>query len=511
MSEAVLRRRAPRRPLAVDVTASLNLIGILGKYLGLAALFPIAVAIGYGETFLPYVVAGVVTSGGGWLLERLTLKSAGRVGIREGFLVVSAVWLLAALFASIPYLFVGGEQLSNPLDAYFEGMSGFTTTGASVVTDYDDISKSLGLWRQFTQWLGGMGIIVLAIAVLPRLRVGGRQLLETELPGPEIDQLSERIRETARLLWTLYVALTAVLVLLLAGLGWVGLDDRMSVYQAVAHAFGVMPTGGFSTQPDSAASFSPEAQWIMAAFMLLAGANYLILYRAFVRRKPGRVVRDEELRLYVALVVVASVALTAQLWGYGISEGEEAVRAGFFQAVSIITTTGMVNADYGVWPAVALLTLFALMFAGGSAGSTAGSVKIIRHLLLAKILRRELSQTVSPEVVIPIRLNGAAVDERTLRAVAAFILLYVGAWAVGGGIIAVDSAIVGAGLGPLDSLGASATAIGNIGPGFGSTGPFGSFAPLGDASKLTMIALMFLGRLEIVPVAVLLTRHYWRL
>jgi trk system potassium uptake protein len=171
----------------------------------------------------------------------------------------------------------------------------------------------------------------------------------------------------------------------------------------------------------------------------------------------------------------------------------------------------MVNADYAVWPAVCLLTIFALMFVGGSAGSTSGSIKVIRHLLLGKILRRELSQTVSPEVVLPIRLNGASVDERTLRAVATFVLLYIGAWAVGGGIIAIDSAIVGAGLGPLDSIGASATALGNVGPGFGITGPFGSFAPLGDVSKLTMIVLMFLGRLEIVPVAVLLTRHYWRL
>jgi trk system potassium uptake protein TrkH len=507
----VAARAIPRRTVAVDVLASLNLIGILGKYLGLAALFPIAVAIGYRESFWPYVIAGVVTSGGGWLLERLTARAAGRVGVREGFLVVSAVWLLAALFASIPYLFVGGDQLSHPIDAYFEGMSGFTTTGASVVTDFDEISKSLGLWRQFTQWLGGMGIIVLAIAVLPRLRVGGRQLLETELPGPEIDQLSERIRETARLLWVLYIGLTATLVLLLAGVGWVGLDDRMTPYEAVAHAFGVMPTGGFSTQAESAASFSPTTQWILALFMLLAGMNYLILYRAIVRRRPGRVVRDEELRLYVTLVVGTTAVVTAQLWGYGIFEGEEAVRAGFFQTVSIVTTTGMVSADFAIWPAVALLTIFALMFAGGSAGSTAGSIKIVRHLLLGKVLRRELSQTVSPELVMPIRLNGVPVDERTLRAVAAFILLYVGAWAAGGAIIAVDSAIVGVGLGPLDSLGASATAIGNIGPGFGVTGPFGSFAPLGDVSKLTMIALMFLGRLEIVPVVVLLTRHYWRL
>jgi trk system potassium uptake protein TrkH len=511
VTQVVAQRKAPTGVLAVDVPAAFNLVGALGKYLGLAAIFPTIVAIGYGETFWPYLLAGAIASGGSYLLERVTAGAAGRVGVREGFLVVSATWLLAPAFAALPYVFIGGDQLSHPIDAYFEGMSGFTTTGASVVTDYGEISRSLGMWRQFTQWIGGMGIVVLAIAVLPRLRIGGRQLLETELPGPEIAQLSERIRETARLLWVLYLGLTAALILLLAGLGWTGIDERMNLYEATAHAFGTMPTGGFSTQPDSAASFAPASQWILALFMLLAGANYLLMYRAFVRRQPARLVRDEELRLYVALVAVAAGVLAVQLWGYGISEGEEAIRTGFFQAASIITTTGMVSADYAVWPTVALLSIFALMFLGGSAGSTSGSIKVIRHLLIGKVLRRELSQTVSPEVVMPIRLNGAPVDERTLRAIAAFVLLYIGAWAVGGGIIAIDSAIVGADLGPLDALGTSATALGNVGPAFGVAGPFGSFAPLGDVSKLTMIALMFLGRLEIVPVVVLLTRHYWRL
>ncbi len=426
--------------------------------------------------------------------------------------MVSATWLLTPAFAALPYLFIGGDQLGHPIDAYFEGMSGFTTTGASVVTDYDELSKSLAMWRQFTQWIGGIGIVVLAIAVLPRLRVGGRQLLETELPGPEIAQLSERIRETARLLGTLYVGLTAALILILAGFGWLGIDERMSLYDAAANAFGTMPTGGFSTEPDSAASF---ARRIAVGPRPLHADRRSELPRSCTGRSsvasPAGSSSDEELRLYVALVAVASGALAIQLWGYGISEGEEAIRTGFFQAVSIITTTGVASTDFAVWPAVCLLTIFALMFVGGSAGSTAGSIKVIRHLLLGKILRRELSQTVSPEVVMPIRLNGASVDERTLRAIAAFVLLYVGAWAVGGAVIAIDSAIVGAGLGPLDSLGASATALGNVGPGFGVTGPFGSFAPIGDPAKLTMIVLMYLGRLEIIPVVVLLTRHYWRL
>ncbi len=390
-------------------------------------------------------------------------------------------------------------------------MSGFTTTGASVVTDFDEINKSLGMWRQFTQWLGGMGIVVLAIAVLPRLRVGGRQLMESELPGPEIAALGERIRSTARKLWLLYVGLTAIQVAMLSALWVFGIDELMTPYEAVAHAFATMPTGGFSTQPTSAAGFSGAAQWILALFMAIAGANFALMYRALLRRRPQILVRDEEFRLYVALLAGAAVAVTIMLWSYGIAEGEAAVRTATFQVVSIMTTTGMATADFALWPPLLLLALFALMFVGGSAGSTGGSIKVVRHLLLGKVLRREVDQTLSPEVVMPIRLNGTPVDERTVRAVAAFILLYVGFWAVGAAVIAIESALAGVELGTLDAMAASATTLGNIGPGFGIAGPYGSFAEYGEASKVTMIGLMWVGRLEIVPVVVLLTRHYWRL
>jgi trk system potassium uptake protein len=239
--------------------------------------------------------------------------------------------------------------------------------------------------------------------------------------------------------------------------------------------------------------------------------NFVLLYRSIVRQRVRLVARDEEFRLYVVFVAVASIVLLIELWGYDLGGGEEAVRTAVFQAISIVTTTGFATTDFALWPVVMLLTLFALMFSGGSAGSTTGSIKVVRHLLLGKILRRELDQTVSPEVVMPIRLNGAVVDERTLRAIAAFILLYVGLWAVGTAVIAIDSAISNVPLSALDSLAVSASALGNGGPGFGITGPFDSFAPLGDVSKLMMIVLMWLGRLEIVPVFVLATRHYWRL
>jgi trk system potassium uptake protein len=509
-------RTARRQPasgsswLAVDLLAVVNLVGTLGKYLGLAMILPIAVALWYGEPFWPFLVAGAVTSGVALALERVTANAATRVGTREGFLVVAVTWLFAAGFASLPYLFAGGEQLGHPVDAYFEGMSGFTTTGATVVTDFDELSRSVAMWRQFTQWLGGMGIIVLAIAVLPRLRVGGRQLLETELPGPEIAGFSERIRSTARRLWVLYVSLTALETLALASLGWLGIDDELTEYEALAHAFTTMPSGGFSTQAASIQAFSAAAQWIIVAFMVLAGANFALMYRGLVRRQPRAVVRDEEFRLYAGILLAASAALAVQLWAYGLEEGEAAIRAGVFQTVSIVTTTGYASADFATWGMLSVLTIFALMFVGGSAGSTSGGIKIVRHLLVGRVLRRELAQTVSPELVAPIRLNGTAVDERTLRAIAAFILLYIGFWAVGAAAIALESAIGDIDVGTLDALAISASAVGNVGPAFGITGPMGSYEPLGDVSKLTMVVLMWVGRLEIIPVVVLLTRHYWR-
>ena len=407
MSQTVARIGRPRR-LAVDVVAVANLVGTLAKYLGVVVVFPIAIALWYGDPFWPYLVTGLGTSAFGYVLERLTAGARAHVGAREGFLVVSAMLLMTAAFASLPYLLAGGDQLDHPIDAYLEGMSAVTTTGASVVTDYDAFSPTLAMWRQFTQWLGGLGIIILAVAILPRLRVGGRQMMESELPGPEIAALGERIRALARVLWVFYIAMTVLLTLLLASLGWFGIDDAMTPYQALAHAFATMPTGGFSPNADSLEGFSPAAQWIIALFMFLAGMNFVLLYRGFVRRRPRMFVRDEEFRLYAVIVLIASIALLVQLWGYGIASGEEAVRTAVFQAISIITTTGFATTDFALWPVISLLTLFALMFTGGSAGSTTGSIKIVRHLLLGKVLRRELDQTVSPEVVMPIRYNGAA-------------------------------------------------------------------------------------------------------
>jgi trk system potassium uptake protein len=509
LTRARLRRLFRRESIGVDVRSAIGLVGANVKYLSFALLAPTVVALLYSEPPWPFLGAGAISFAVGWAIERAG-RHGGHLGIREGFFVVSVTWLAAAGVCALTYLLTGEDQLARPVDAYFESMSGFTTTGATVLTDVEGVPNSVLFWRQLSQWLGGMGIIVLAIAVLPRLRVGGRQLLESEMPGPEIEQLATRIRDTARRLWALYVGLTLIQITILAGLGWTRIDPSMNLFEAVSHSLTTMPTGGFSTEARSAEAFGAASQWTITIFMAIAGANFALMYRALVRRRSGLLLRDEEFKVYVGFLLAATVALTAILLGDNIFGGEEAVRHAAFQVVSTMTTTGMASTDFNAWPLLALVLLIGFMFIGGSAGSTAGSIKVVRHLLLGKILRRELDQTVHPEVVGRIHLNRRAVDERVLRAISSFILLYVGLFVVGTLLLVVDADRVGLDLRLIDAIAAAATTLGNVGPGLGLAGPMGSFEPYSDFSKLVMIALMWFGRLEIIPIVVLFTRQYWR-
>ena len=511
MSPYRAARISERAWLGIDLAGALALTGTLLAYLSLSSLVPAAVAIGYGEPFWPFLAAGAIAGGCGLALARLGgRRAAGPIGFREGYLVVSLTWLLAAVYAGLPYLFSDEAQLSRPVDAFFEGMSGFSTTGATVVTDVESLDRSILLWRQLSQWLGGMGIIVLALAVLPRLRIGGRQMFESELPGPEVDQLAERIRDTARRLWLLYIGLTAVLIGTLLVVGLSGFDDGLSPFEAIGNSLTTMPLGGFATENRSLEEFAPVTQWTIAAFMALAGLNFALLYRTLVRRDARALARDEEARLYGVLLLLGSILLFAELVNDGLFSGEEAVRQAFFQATSLMTGTGFAITDYVGWPTLALMAMIGLMFVGASAGSPTGSVKIVRHLLVGRLLRRELRQTIHPELVLPIRLNGQPVEERTLRAVLAFVVMYIGIFIVGAALLAIDARFATVDLGITDAVAASAGTLGNVGPGLGFAGPMGSYAPFSDFSKIVMALLMWIGRLELLPVLVLLTRNYWR-
>jgi trk/ktr system potassium uptake protein len=493
----------------VDIGPALSLVGTLLKYLSLAFLFPTAIAVGYDEPAWPFLAAALATAVVGFALERSTPSGEG-VGVREGFLVVVLLWLAAPAAGALPYLFSDEAQLSSPVDAYFEAMSGFSTTSSSVLIDVEGLSHSLAMWRQFTVWLGGMGILVLALAVLPRLRVGGRQLFGLEVAGPELEPLTVTIRETARRFLVLYLAITCLEVLSLTLVAWTGLDERMSFYEAVAHTFTTLGTGGFSTRAGSLGEFGAASQWVVVVFLIVAGTNYTLMYRTIARRRLGFFRRDDEFRLYIALLALASIVLLAELWSEGIAHGEGAVRLAVFQTVSVMTTTGFANADFNQWTPLAAVTIVGLMFFGASAGSTSGSIKVVRHVLIGKIVRRELVQTVHPELVTPIRLNRVVVDERSIRAVIVFVLLYVGVFALGALALVFDAARTDLSLSPFEAIAAAATTLGNTGPAFGFAGPFGSFEPFSDVSKVILTALMFLGRLELIPIAVLFTRAYWR-
>ena len=293
-----------RRPafLAVDIVGALHIVGTLIAYLSLATLVPTGVALGYGEPVWPFLASGALAGGIG-VAVALATRGDHRLNVREGFLVVSLTWLAAAALGALPYILSGDPQIYRPIDAYFEGMSGFSTTGGSIVVDVEELPRSLAMWRQFTQWLGGIGIIVLALAVLPRLRVGGRQLLEHEMPGPEIETLSTRIRDTAQRVWILYIALTVVLLGIFLAFWATGIDEEMTPFQAFAHAFTTIPTAGFSTKVNSIEAFAPATQWVVLVFMVLGGINFALMYRTIVRRQPRAAARDQELRLYLALLV----------------------------------------------------------------------------------------------------------------------------------------------------------------------------------------------------------------
>ncbi len=494
-----------------------EVIGVLGAllfFLGIALLFPMLVGLLYAEpswwSFGVSSLAALVLGGAAWYF----MKPQKELRVREGFIIVALAWFVLSLLGAVP--FVLGGVLASFTDAFFETMSGFTTTGATIfggatTPQIEDIPHGFLFWRSLTHWLGGMGIIVLTLAVLPMLGVGGMQLFKAEVPGPSADKFTPRVKETAKRLWLIYIGITVIEVLLLL--------PAMSLFDAVNHAFATMATGGFSTMNGSVGDYgSAYIDWVITIFMFLAGMNFALHYR-MLRGKRITVIRDEELRLYTLIVVVATALLSlvlyepvssllttpfldkgftpyASLW--------DALRYGAFQVVSIVTTTGFGTADYEIWPPLALCVIFGLFFAGGMAGSTGGGVKIVRHLLLIKNSLKEFKQLVHPQAVLPVRLNSRVVSSDVMRNVLSFFVLYIAMIGVG------TIAMAFLGLDLMSSLGATMSSLGNIGPAFGTLGPTENYAHLHGLGKWILAILMMAGRLEIFTVIVVFAPVFWR-
>jgi trk/ktr system potassium uptake protein len=478
----------------VNLAPVLQFLGRLLWLLAAAQAVPMACAMLYAERIdaMAFAVSATVTAAFGTLLYYLG-RRGGALFRTEGILIVVGGWVLASAFGSLPYLFTG--TFLQPIDALFESASGFTTTGASVMTDIESAGKGILLWRSFTQWLGGMGIIVLFVALLPQVGPGARFLYKLEVPGPTSEGLHPRIRDTAAILWKLYLLLTAAQVILLVV---VGLD----LYDALTHTFSTLSTGGFSPRNASAGAFGPGVHLVLIVFMVIAGGNFS-LYYAMRRGRGWNLLRDAEFRIYLILMAVATVLVAADLFRHAPGTARTPLDS-LFQVVSIMTTTGFATANFDAWPDFSRMLLVALMFIGGSAGSTAGSMKVMRIVVALKAGFRQVRQLFSPASVVRIFVGGKAVPESVVPTVVAFVILFVASWVTG-------SLLLAAGGHDLEtSATASIAALGNIGPGLAAVGPVQNYAFFHPTHKLLLIFLMLVGRLEVYAITALFLRHFWR-
>jgi len=505
----------------VDWRQSVAFTGTVIKYLAVTMLVPLGIGLLYGEDIVAFLISIAITVTIGVALERLS--STHELGPREALLFVGLSWGAVAVIGAIPYVIAGygtESALRQPVNALFESMSGFTTTGATVTEEisFARHSHALLMWRQLTQWLGGMGIIVLMVAILPEAAVNGAQLIESEAPGPELQKLTPKIAETARLLWLFYLGFTVLYILILLGLHYTGYAPNMNAYNAVAHGFTTLPTGGFSPQAESIAYFSPAVQWVVIPFMLIAGMNFALFY-LLLQDDYAAFLQDRELQAYLG----ANAGVAVVLWGLlftgsapplelgGVTQGalENSLRQATFQVASLLNSTGYATSNFANWGDTAKGVLLFAMFIGGSAGSTGGGVKIVRWLVVLKGIRRQLFTTAHPSAVKPVRLGGQVIEEDVINAIYGFTLLYLLTFGIAAVLLLLDAGRVGLELTVFEAVSASLATIGNIGPGFGFLGPFGSYLDFPDTSKLLMIFLMWIGRLEIIPVFVIFTGAFW--
>ncbi|KAF1083959.1 Trk system potassium uptake protein TrkG [Sporotomaculum syntrophicum] len=461
--------------------------GAMLPSLGIALYF-------YEKAFMAFAFSIVALTLIGLPLSR-NLVTNSDVGYREGFMIAAISWILLALFGALPFIISGA--IPGFINAFFEAMSGLTTTGASVLKDIESLPKSILFWRSVTHWLGGMGIIVLTLALIPSLKIAGLKLFRAEVTGPDKSKVLPRVTQTSRELYKLYtiITVTEIVALKIAGLSW---------FDSFIHTFGSVATGGFSNYNSSVAALNnPAAEYIIIFFMFICGMNFTLHYYA-LRGNFGPLWRDPEIKLYLAVTLFACLFISINLITIMDYQIGSALRQSAFQTVSILTTTGFATADYTLWPTFSQGVIFLLMFIGGCAGSTSGGIKVVRYLILAKSSFRQVAKLTHPKAVIPVRLGRSVVPDELVENVQTFFFLYFG-------LLFLSTLIITAmGVDLLSALSAVAACLGNIGPGFGIVGPVSNFSAIPEAGKMVLAICMLVGRLEIYTILVFLSPRIWR-
>ena len=477
---------------------TMSLVGAILLSVGLSMGLALAWSVYYGDSgTMPLVVSmGVTLASGLGLFFAFRDVKAPPMNHREGMAIVALGWVAASFVGALPFWFAETFGASF-IDCLFESMSGFTTTGASVLTDIEAVPKGILFWRSLTHWLGGMGIIVLSLAILPFLGVGGMQLYKAEVPGPVPDKLRPRIKDTAMLLWKVYLLFTvAQTVLLMFG--------GMDLFESLCHTFGTMATGGFSTRNTSVAAYdSVYIDVVITVFMLIAGANFTLHYHA-LRGRPMVLWRDPEFRFYMLIFTWFTLWSAVDIWGSNYDSFGQALRYSSFQVASIMTTTGFATADYELWTPLPQCLLLMLMFLGGCAGSTGGGIKCMRIQLLLKHAYNELYHLIHPRAVTRVKLGKRPVEQDVLNSIMGFFLLFLGLFIISSFLLAAMGVDV------VTSFAAVVACIGNIGPGLGAVGPTDNYAALPDMGKMLLYLCMILGRLEIYTVIILFVPEFWR-
>ena len=485
--------------MSINFPIIIKVVGAISFCIGALMLIPLVIAFtadlnSCNGLFYSSMIGLVL----GAVLYAITRKANPKLGKREGYLIVSLGWLTAGIISALPYLLTDLEI--TLFDGIFESISGMTTTGATIFTDIEALPSGILLWRSMTQWIGGMGIIVLTVAIFPLLGIGGVELFVAESPGPTSNKIHPRIKETAKRLWLLYLGISVLIIIALRLLG-------MTTFDAVNHGLTTVATGGFSTKNASMAAFGPAIQYCVLFFMFVAGINYSLIY-AGIRGKFSKVWQSDEFKAYVGLVVLSIVLVTSVKLYHTDIGIEKAFRDGAFHVISLITTTGYVSADYTLWHPSLTVFCFMLLFAGACAGSTAGGIKIIRHMVFAKNSFLEFKRILHPNGLIRLRIDNQLVAPRILTHVLVFLLIYLAIFAVGTVIMTFMIPDVDQPL--LTSAGAVATSLGNVGPAIGGLGPTDNFAHLPAVAKVFLSFIMLLGRLELFSILILFSPYFWK-